>query len=117
MIAPQSTGRSFWSGLACHIWSIMAAGDGSSTGTWSRARSGATVTAVFGTMSWTMSCCRALAGGGRRGARDFLRFGRFGLVVEAPVILLTCRAHRKPAVLSLGSSINCRDHTGLASVF
>jgi hypothetical protein len=32
-----------------------------------------------------------LAGGGRRGARDFLRFGRFGLVVEAPVILLTRR--------------------------
>jgi hypothetical protein len=38
-----------------------------------------------------MWCCRALAGGGRRGARDFLRFGPFGLVVEAPVILLTCR--------------------------
>ena len=27
----------------------------------------------------------------QRGARDFLRFGPFGLVVEAPVILLTCR--------------------------
>src|SRR6476659_3585938 len=75
VIASHSTGRSFWSGLACHIWSITAAVGSPSTGTWSRAGSGATVTAVSSTMSWTMSCCCASVAGGRRGARDFLRSG------------------------------------------
>ena len=49
--------------------------------------SGATVTAVSSTMSWTMSCCCASVAGSRRWARDFLRSGRCGLGVEAPVML------------------------------
>src|SRR6202035_1803944 len=64
-----------------------AAAGSPSAGAWPGAGSGATVTAVSSTMSWTMSCCCASVAGSRRWARDFLRSGRCGLGVETPVML------------------------------
>ena len=92
VIAPQSMGSSFWSGLACHSWSI-AAGRSSARGppcrisffAWgsaapepplfgttravetSCAASGATVNAFSG----AAPCCRVFDRGGRGRTRDF----------------------------------------------
>jgi hypothetical protein len=92
VIAPQSMGSSFWSGLACHSWSIVA-GSSSARGprcrisffVWvsaapepplfgteravetSCADSGATVNAFSG----AAPCCRVFDRGGRGRTRDF----------------------------------------------